>query len=648
MHNADLALASEFPPATRADWLALVERTLKGARIDERLVARTADGIEIQPLYARDDAKQPLPRHVGSPEWLIAQAADHPEPEEANRQILDDLENGGSVVVLKVGSETRRGIRLAERRDLTRTLEGVQLDAVPIVLDGGGAAIEASVLLAGLWEERSIPPAAQRGSLGLDPLAAVARNGRLGGTVAAWYAHIADLMGQTDLPDGVRVVVADTRPYHAAGASEVQELAFAAAAAVEHMRGLEASGIPIQTTAQRLDFLITADADVFLTIAKLRAARTLWAQICSASGITNAPMQLSVETAWRMMSRRDPWVNMLRTTAACFAAAMGGAERVTVLPFTAAIGQPDGFARRIARNTQLILEQESHLSMVADPAAGSWYVEQLTREFAEAAWKLFQKIEAGGGLARSLMEGHVQAMVRQTATARRQDVAARRLPLTGVSAFPNLAETLPATLPPADAGERRDSSGQVQQTVAELIEIARTGGPLQLACNGETVIEPLEAEYIGAAFERLRDLSDRCLAEHGARPRIFLANLGRPADFNDRANRARNLFEAGGIEAIMTRGFASPQEAVEAFATSGTRLACICAGDDLTDAADLLAHELGRHGAVKVYVMDTSGSDTDAPDRSGAVTTLHEGGDIVDILEDAYRAIGLHPADASR
>ena len=290
-------------------------------------------------------------------------------------------------------------------------------------------------------------------------------------------------------------------------------------------------------------FRLAADADQFLTMAKFRSLRKLWARVEQACGLAPRAAFISAETAWRMMTKRDPWVNLLRATMAVFAAGLGGADSVTVLPFTAALGLPDRFARRLARNTQLILLQESNLAKVGDPAAGSGGIEAITDELCRAAWAAFQEIEAAGGIASALERGLLQERVATVRAKREQAVARRRDAITGTSEFPHLAET--------------------PVSVADV-------APLSVPAYPATIRFPaLQAVRLAAPFEQLRDAADAMLARSGARPKIFLANLGRLAEFTARATFARNFFEAGGIEALTNEGFADQAEVIKTFAASG-------------------------------------------------------------------------------
>ncbi|MBS0527807.1 MAG: methylmalonyl-CoA mutase, partial [Proteobacteria bacterium] len=332
--------------------------------------------------------------------------------------------------------------------------------------------------------------------------------------------------------------VADGRVIHDAGGSEVQELAFVLACAIDYLRALESEGVPLDAAREMIYVRLSADADQFLTLAKCRALRLLWARIEQSCGLAPKPLFIAAETAWRMLTQRDPYVNMLRATIATFSAGLGGANSICVLPHTLALGLPDAFARRAARNTQLILLEESNLAKVSDPAAGSGGIEALTRELCEAAWAQFQVIDKAGGVFAALEQNLIQTKVAATRAVREANVAKRRDVLTGASEFPNLHEKR-----------------------AEVLDAK----PVTLAPYGEAKIkfDALTPMRLAVPFEKLRDRSDNLLAANGARPKVFLANLGPPADFTARATFARSFFETGGIEAVD-----SSLAEIEAFFTS--------------------------------------------------------------------------------
>ncbi len=564
----DLSLAAEFPPATHDQWRALVEAALKGASFDKRLVSHTYDGLRVAPLYARA-ADAPVVAGRPAVPWQVVQRADHPDPKIANAEALHELENGATGLTLVfAGAPAARGfgVKADSAEGLEAALANVMLDAIPLRLETAPfAGRPVATLMGDLVTRRRLDPAALAVDFGLDPLGDMAWTGR---ALLPW-PELSARAGETakDLRDKglakARLLRADGRAVHEAGGSEAQELAFVLAAGVAYLRLLEAQGFTLDEARRRISFLMASGADQFVTLAKYRALRKLWARVEQASGLTPQPVYVAAETAWRMMTARDPYVNMLRTTIAVTAAGLGGADAVTALPFTSALGLPDRFARRAARNLQLVLLEESNLYRVSDPAAGSGGIEALTTELAQVAWRLFQEIEAAGGAAAALEQGLIQKKVAETRAAREKNVAYRKDALTGVSDYPNLTE-LPV----------------------KVLDVARAATPAQ-----PTAFEPLPSYRVSEPFERLRDRSDAILAETGARPKIFLANLGRMADFTARATFAKNFYEAGGIEAVTNDGFLLSGEVktdlaamVTAYKASGARLACLCSSDKVYEA----------------------------------------------------------------
>ncbi len=414
MSDDILPLASEFPPSDAARWRKLTEAALKGADFDKRLVKQTYDGLRIEPLYPRAKGAKPVAGRPAQP-WQVMARVDHPDPAAANKQALDDLESGATGLSLVfAGSTTAIGYGIdGSREALARILDGVFLDAgVPLEFNLSQASRDAVTEFAALVKERKIDPAAVGLRAGLNPIGGMAASGGLPKPWSELAPYFAKLVaGLAEQGFAGPFAVADGRIVHNAGGSEAQELSFVLACAVAYLRALEASGVPLDRARDLIYFRLSADDDQFLTIAKFRALRKLWARVEEACGLMPKPAHVAAETAWRMMTRRDPAVNMLRTTIAIAAAGIGGADSVAALPHTAALGLPDPFARRVARNAQLILLEESHLAKVADPAAGSGAIEAMTDEIARTAWTQFQVTEKAGGIAEALTSGAIQREV---------------------------------------------------------------------------------------------------------------------------------------------------------------------------------------------------------------------------------------------
>ncbi|RDI19914.1 heterodimeric methylmalonyl-CoA mutase small subunit [Rhodococcus sp. AG1013] len=562
--------ASEAEDAARAysEWQQAVAGVLaKSRRVDaaelgpepqKLLETTTYDGVTISPLYTgRDELPEsPLPgqfpfvrgtdasRDVNAG-WLVSAqfGQDTQNAAEVNRAILDGLENGVSAVRLSLGGQNLPVAAL----DLALT--GVLLDLAPLTLDAGADTAAAAQQLFALLDQRAtagdgVTDRAQvRAGLGASPLTDAFAGAA--GVELSDAVSLAETAAGRD--ESIRAITVDGTAFHNAGASDAEELGAAVAAGVEYLRALTNAGLTISAALGQLEFRLAATDDQFQTIAKFRAGRQVWArvaQVCGASEFGGA-VQHAVTSA-AMMAQRDPWVNMLRTTLAAFGAGVGGADSVTVLPFDVALpagaaGVSKSFSARIARNTQLLLLEESHLGRVLDPGAGSWYVEGLTEEIAAKAWEFFQQIETVGGYSAAIGSGVIGDRIAATKAARDSDIAHRKTAVTGVNEFPNLAE---APLP-AGAAEA-----------------------------GATV-----ARY-AAAFESLRDRSDAFLAANGARPQVFLAPLGPVSEHNGRSTFASNLLASGGIEAInpgpLDAGDGSIAPAVK---ESGARIAVLCGTD---------------------------------------------------------------------
>jgi methylmalonyl-CoA mutase len=480
--DQELTFASAFAHAGGHAWKRLVDTVLKG-RSFETLFYETYDGLRIAPLHSRTTGARTLAARPAPGTWEITQRIEHPDPAAANAQALDDLENGAAGLSLEfAGGPGARGFGIAGEKVLATVLDGVVLEAgVRIHLQPVLGSRNIGEEFANLVADRGIAPEAVNVAFNYQPLSTMAVRGARPGPwpeMAPAFAKIVrDLQSR-----GFRgpFALADGRPVHDAGGSEAQELAFALAVAVAYLRALEAGGMALPAARTALCFRLVADADQFLTIAKFRALRKLWARVEDACGLAPEPAFVAAETAWRMMTTRDPHVNTLRTTVAAFSAAVGGANAITVLPFTAAIGLPDAFARRLARNMQLLLAEEAHLAKVSDPGAGSGAVEDLTTQLCTSAWSLFQEIERAGGVAAALTSGMLQEKVAVVRAAREGAVADGKEPLIGTTVFPNADDMPVAVLDTARAASPSPPPGAI--TFPALAPI-RLGEPFEGAAS---------------------------------------------------------------------------------------------------------------------------------------------------------------------
>ncbi|MFC8126854.1 methylmalonyl-CoA mutase family protein [Streptomyces sp. NPDC057302] len=607
-----LSLAAEFPDATHEQWQRLVEGVLRksgkdvsGPAAEEALSTALEDGLSTRPLYTSREAAPdagfpgfaPFVRGgtaAGSAAagWDVRQRHATADPAGTNETVLADLENGVTSLWLGVGPGA------LPVSGIERALDGVFLDLAPLALDAGSEVGPAAAELFRLYEERGIAKDAPHGTLGADPLGHEARTGeRLDPAAAVALARRCE----QEYPN-LRALTVDALPYHEAGGSAGQELGASLATAVAYLRELTEAGLTVEAACAQLEFRYAATADQFLTIAKLRAARRLWARVAEVCGAPDAGAQRQhAVTSPVMMSRRDPWVNMLRTTVACLGAGVGGADSVTVLPFDHSLGLPDAFARRIARNTSTILLEESHLARVIDPAGGSWYVERLTDELAHAGWEFFQEIERAGGQAAALRSGLIGERLAATWAKRSEKLAKRREPITGVSEFPNLTE----------------------RTVERAASPAEATGGLPRVRRDE-------------AYEILRSRSDAHLAATGARPKVFLAAIGPAAAHTARASFASNLFQAGGVEAVHDPVSVDATTAADAFKASGAAVACLCSSDALyEEQAEAVAEALTSAGAQRVFLAGRPA------EHSGVDAYVFAGCDAVSVLSSTLDHMGV-------
>lgn len=599
-----LPLAADFPPPDREQWRALVAAVLSKSGggdgdPEQELSSTTYDGIQIKPLYTRSDAhgvqsdgapgRPPFVR-ASTPEgavrtgWDVRQRHADPDAKRTNASVLADLANGATSLWLVLGEA---GLAV---KNLSAALDGVYLDLAPVALDAGSATREAAQAL--LEIAAGIAPGELRGTLGADPIGLRARTG-----VAADLGLLGELAQVADDRPHLHVATVDASIYHDAGASDSDEIGAATSVGVAYLRALVDAGVSVDDALARIEFRFAVNADQFLSIAKLRAARRVWDRVAELSGASEARrgQWQHATTSAAMMTRRDPWVNMLRTTIACFSAAVAGADAITVLPFDTAIGLSDSFARRIARNTQAVLHDESSLARVIDASGGSWYIESLTDQVAEKAWQTFTALERAGGALAALDGGTLDATFATARTQRMTDIAHRRAPLTGVSEFAFIAE------PPVT----RDAAPP-----------ALVGGPLPSVRYAQE-------------YESFRDRAEAA----PARPTVLLAALGPLAVHSARVAFASNLFQAGGIEPVVATG--AIDDIVIALRDSNTSVVCICSSDKTyAEHAEATAAALREAGARFVWLAGKG-------HYAGVDGYLFSGVNALDVLATTFDRLGV-------
>ena len=638
MNESPLALAGDFAASSRQDWETEVLRVLNRRRAEgrqltieqamKRLTTVTVDGLVIDPLYTGDSRAPSAPQaaadtggptgapaadddRLGYPAvspftrgtslrtgtihaWDITQLHEDPDVSFSNAAVLADLAKGATSLWLRVDPDA------IAPDDLAGVLAGVLPELARLRVTSRTQQLAAATALAGFWRA-SGHAAAVGGSLGLDALGHTALTGEPPefGPQREWVAT-----ALREFPKA-RAMVVDTLPYDDAGAGDVDVLAFGIATGVEYLRDLELAGIAPEQAFGQIAFRVPANADQFLTIARLRALRRLWARVGEVSGVPagkRGAIQLAV-TSWRMITRDDPWVNLLRGTIATFGAAAGGAESITVLPHDTAWGLPTEFSRRMSRNLQLLAAEESNIGRVTDPAGGSWYVESLTDQLARRAWARFGEIEAAGGMAAALAQGRVADWIGTTGAARATRLTTRKQPITGVSMFPAAAEQHldVRPRPPAPA-----LGGLARHRDSEL-------------------------------FEALRDR----VAGSARKPVVFLACLGARRDFGPREQFTSNVLMVAGIEHPSSEG-GTPEQIVEQVKLAGATTVVLCSSAKVyASQAIAVAGALKAAGIIAVLIAGRR-AETGSDDAAALIDgEIFDGMDVAGFLSATLDELGV-------
>lgn len=700
-------LLAEFPPVSYADWRKLVEAELKGAPFDKRMFTDTYEGIKLQPIYCRADTAG-LP-HVNSfpgfapfvrgatasgylkHPWEVSQEITVSSPSQFNEVARTSLQRGLNALNVVLDRATRNGLdpdwaqpdevglgglSIATLEDLDRALQGIDLGHTSLFIRSGASALPFAALLMALAQKRKILPANLHGCIEMDPLGVIAHEGKLPQSVEDAYREMAVLTRWTAThAPHLQTVCVHGRAWHEAGGSAVEELAFTLATGLEYLRELNYRGVEVNTAAPRMRFAITVGSSFFKEIAKLRALRLLWSQLVGALDGNEPARKLSLHVRTSQWNKTvcDPHNNLLRATVEAFAGALGGCDSLQVGAFDEVLRPPDDFSQRLARNTQLILQKECHLTQVVDPAGGSWYVESLTADLAKRAWALFQEVEKLGGMAAALRAGFPQQTVAATAGEKLKAVTRRRDSIIGVNQYAN-AKEIPLAVPPvtADSFQRRrvqqvashrtsledEASAEVLQKLSDVVDLPDTkvfaacvdavsaGATLgeitrALRINGKPAlpITPVCITRAAAPLERLRAAMNR-----QAEPaQVFLCNMGPLKEHKARADFARGFFAVGGYDAVSPAGFKSPAEAAEAFAASKAKVAVICSVDDNYPALvpPLIAALRAKKSDVIVVLAGYPADQVEAHKQSGVNEFIHVRADALEVLSKIHAQLGI-------
>jgi methylmalonyl-CoA mutase len=657
----------EFPAPPLQAWQELAARELKGAPLS-RLTSRTPEGVELRPLGTAGDAAAAVPREVLTARprgWAICQEYRQARPRDAGAAAAEDLSRGADAAwfvldeALAAGLgdlQGRGGVALATPDEMDALLAGVDLERAAVVIDAGARLLPAAGLLTCAAERRGVAPARLRGAVGGDPLALLLAVGQLGWPIEHVYTDMAELTrwARASAPE-LRTVLVDASVWHEAGGTAADELAGALAAGLEHLRGLQREGVEVDAAAEAALFVFAVGRDLLLELAKLRAARVLWARVVAAcgGGPKGQVMRLHARTSRRELSALDPWVNLVRTTTEGVTAAIGGADTIAVTSLDEASGEPSELGRRLARNIQLLLRDESHLAAVADPVGGSWSIEQLTDALAREAWRRLQAIEAEGGLLASLRAGAVQGRIAAAAGAQAKAAATLRLPVLGASKFATADERGTGARP----GERAEAVAAARsqglwphehdsETIPQ-VQAALAGGaglPGFVRPGRPETVQALARGRVAEPFERLRARAAAWAERHGHAPKVALVPVG-PADaVRPRVEFSRAYFPVGGFHVIEGEATEDVAEAWRRFAATGAAVAVICGTDaSYPEVVPKLVSGLRAAGARVIVLAGRPKDQVEALMAAGVDLFISLGGDALEVLGALQQRLEVGP-----
>lgn len=706
-----LNLGRDFPPPGSGDWRAEAEAALKGAAFDKKLVTQTYEGIDLQPIYTPEDIRD-LPHLKGAPgyppygrgsraagylgrSWDICQEIPYAEPEKFNEALKYDLQRGQTAVNLQLDrasrlgldSDTaqyadvgRQGTAISHIDDLDTALADIDLEKFPLYIDTGFSALEMSILFRAWLVQKRIDPRKIKGSIEADPLGFLAAEGMLPVSLTTVFDHMAESAGwAVRSAPALKTIGVGGLPYREAGASAVQELAFALATAVEYINRMMDRGMAPADISGQIRFTFGIGSAYFMEVAKLRAARICWSRIMAAYGGDERSRRMTIhaktcrynKTVW------DPYVNMLRTTTEGFAAVIGGADSIHTGSFDESMRQPDEFSRRTARNMQIILSEEAHLDRPIDPAGGSYYVETLTHRISRRAWNLFQDIQKRGGMAEALAEGFPQREIYRVAARHLEDTVTRKRVIVGINMYADLKEAKPEsrTGSKGDAADRRvqylerykvgripdeyeplleslsgwEPGGPVEafDTGTEAFMAGATIGEVAVALRGAkqpaVTVDHLHPFRTALLFEDLREAAVEYKDKTGTRPKIFLANLGPPSQHKARADFSRSFFETGGFEVIYPTGFDTPEAAVEAAIRSSAPVTAICSTDDSYPevVGPIAAGIKEKRPEAVILLAGRPGGRLEQYRQAGVDEFIYLGADARQVITDLFNRIGV-------
>ena len=613
-------LFEEFPPVATGDWIEKINKDLKGADYVKKMVWKTSEGFDVKPFYRSEDIKGL--GHLGTMPgefpfvrggktdnvWFVRQNIRVEDYQGANRKALDVLMKGVDSLGFIISDPES-----ITARNLDVLLAGIYPESIELNFNPPGKARELVQFLISLMESRQTDLSSIRGSVEADPLGRLMVNGKLCVSIDEGLDYLAALVNDCRPLSGFRAVQVNAANFQNAGADIVKELGFGISLGNEYMAQLTERGIDASLAASKIGFTFAIGSNYFMELAKLRAARLLWATVVDAykpqSRMASRMNILSVTGEWNK-TIYDPYVNMLRTQTEAMSAALGGADSIIVSPFNEHFDNPGEFSERIARNQQLLLREEAHLDKVADPGAGSWYIESLTAMLADSAWKLFLEVEEKGGFLKALKEGFIQERIEEMATRRKADVAKRKDVLLGSNQYPNYTEK-----------------------VSAKVDTARAFRSVPEAEDAE--VRPLRLFRGAEEFERLRMATDKA----PQRPAVFILAVGNPAMALARTQFSSNFFACAGYSIIDKGRYKSVDEGVKAALESGAGIIVMCSSDE--EYAALAPGVFSEVSGKAVFVIAGAPECMDDLKKAGIEHFISIRSNVLDTLKQFHKIVGI-------
>lgn len=573
-------LFAEFPAVSTDAWMAAVEKDLKGGDFEKRLVWKTYEGLALRPFYREEDligldwlqsslpGEAPYVRGAKRADnlWEVRQDILNADLKEANTQALRALDRGANGIALttQVVNGKVRGQNIQSQADLATVLKGVWIDAAPVHFDWGMQSPVALKLYTAYAASQGVASSALQGSFGFDPLADLAQGGSVGLSADSIKSAAAQMIKdvQTTAP-GMRAITVQAHVYHNAGAQIAQEIAYALAAGVEYISAAVNAGISAVDAVKSIGFSFSVGSLYFLEIAKFRVFRLLWSAVLEQFGVNEGMSHIHAQTSKWSMTVFDPNVNMLRGTTQAMSATIAGVDALTVLPYDCAFREPNEFSYRISRNVQLLLMHEAGFDKIVDPSAGSWYIEKITEGLAEQAWKIFQGVEAQGGLLAALQAGTVQEAIAKVKASRAKNISARKDVFLGTNSYPNLLENMAAEIKAPVENALKADSVLTTQVATDAI-----------------CVKALQAYRGAELFEQIRLATERFVLAGNKKPTVYLWTQGSLAMRKARATFAQNFFGCAGYEVIEGPGFNTVAEGVEVVSKLNPEVVVLCSSDD--------------------------------------------------------------------